>query len=116
MRVPVGIIVLCAAATLGGGPLGAPARADEMPVFKIEFNDGVLTPQRLEVPANKPFKIELHNTGKTPAEFESLPLRKEKVLAPDSKSFIVIRRLDPGEYSFFDEFHPEAPQAVLVAK
>jgi len=112
-------LILCAAvyaAMHGGGLLGAPARAEGMPVFKIEFNDGVVTPMRLEVPANKPFKIELHNTGKTPAEFESLELRREKVLAAQSKSFIVIRRLDRGEYKFFDEFHPDAPQAVLVAK
>ena len=91
-------------------------RTEDDPVFRIEFNDGVVTPRRLEVPANRRFKIELHNVGKTPAEFESLQLRKEKVLAPGAKSFIVIRTLDPGEYDFFDDFHPNAPPAVLVAK
>jgi hypothetical protein len=90
--------------------------ADEDPVFRIEFADGAINPQRLEVPANKRFKIELHNKGKTPVEFESLELKKEKVVAPDTTTFIVIRRLDPGEYKFFDDFHLDTPPAVLVAK
>ena len=90
-------------------------RADE-PSFAIEFNDGTMTPLRLEVPANTRFKINLTNKGKTPAEFESNELRLEKVLAAGSASTLVIRTLDPGEYKFFDDFHPDAPQAVLVAK
>ena len=68
------------------------------------------------MPANLPFKIELHDTGNTPGEFESTELHLEKVLAAQSSSFIVIRRLAPGEHRFFDDFHPDAPQAVLVAK
>ena len=92
------------------------ARAEDLPVFVIEMKDGVITPLRLEVPANRPFKLELRNTGTTPAEFESLELHREKVLAAQSTSFIVFRNLDPGEYKFFDDFHPDAPQAELVAK
>jgi hypothetical protein len=92
------------------------SRAEEEPVFRIEFNDGKVTPQRLEVPAKRRFKLELHNVGKEPAEFESKELRKEKVLAPGANSTLVIRSLDPGEYDFFDDFHLDAPPAVLVAK
>jgi hypothetical protein len=94
----------------------AQPRADEEPVFKIEFHDGKVAPLRIEVPANRRFKLELHNSGSSPAEFESNELHKEKVLAPDSTSILVFRTLDPGEYPFFDDFHPDAPQAVLVAK
>jgi len=91
-------------------------RAEDMPTFRIEMKDGTITPLRLEVPANKPFKLELYNTGNTPSEFESTELVREKVLAPQSHSFLVIRKLAPGEYKFFDDFHPEAPQATLIAK
>jgi hypothetical protein len=42
----------------------------------------VLKPARLQVPVNTKFRLEVSNTGKTPAEFESTQLRKEKVLAP----------------------------------
>lgn len=96
--------------------LAGPVLADEEPVFRIEFKDGVVTPRRLDVPARRRFSLELHNLGETPAEFESRELRKEKVLAPGTSSVLVIRTLEPGEYDFFDDFHPDAPSAVLVAK
>jgi len=91
------------------------ARAEE-PVFRIEFNNGKVVPQRLEVPANTRFILERDNAGTEPAEFESKELRKEKVLAPGASSTLVIRTIDPGEYDFFDDFHLDEKPAVLVAK
>lgn len=108
------LLAAAAAAILLATPFDG--RAEDDPVFRIEFKDGVVTPLRLEVPSRRRFKLELHNRGETPAEFESRELRKEKVLAPGASSILVIRTLDPGEYDFFDDFHPEAPPAVLVAK
>jgi hypothetical protein len=103
-----------AAILLSCGP--STPRAEEEQIFQIEFKDGTVVPQRLEVPANRPFRLQLINSGDTPAEFESNELRKEKVLAPKSSAILVFRTLDPGEYAFFDDFHPDAPKAVLVAK
>jgi hypothetical protein len=91
-----------------------PARADA-PTFTIEFHDGKISPLRIEVPAKQQFRLEFDNTGSTAAEFESHDLRKEKVLAPKSRSFLVFHPLDPGEYVFFDDFHPGL-KPVLVAK
>lgn len=92
-----------------------PARADEMPSFDIVMKDGAITPARLAVPANAPFRLTIANQGATPAEFESVALHKEKVLAAGATSSLVIRRLEAGEYDFIDDFHPGA-RAVLVAK
>jgi len=96
----------------------APARAQaaEEPTFQIVFRNGAIEPKRLEVPAGTRFRLEIRNEDDAPAEFESVELHKEKVLAPHSQTVMVIRTLDPGEYSFFDDFHPGAPPAVLVAK
>lgn len=96
-------------------PIGA-AKAEEPPVFRIEFNDGVMSPKSLDVPANVKFEIELANKGQSPAEFESKQLRKEKVIAPGETVTMVIRGLDPGDYDFFDDFHPDAQPARLTAK
>lgn len=112
VRIACGIAT---ATALGLAIIGS-ALADGDPVFRIEFKDGVVTPQRLEVPANRRILLELHNVGTTPAEFESRELRKEKVLAPGASSVLVIRTLEPGEYDFFDDFHLDTPPAVLVAK
>ena len=102
-----------AAAFIGMSTQG---RAEDDPVFRVDLKDGVVTPLRLEVPAKRRFTLELRNLGGTHAEFEIRDLRKEKVLAPGTSSTLVIRTLDPGEYDFFDDFHPNASAAVLVAK
>jgi hypothetical protein len=93
-----------------------PLHAEELPTYTIEMADGRLTPSRLVVPANVRFKIILRNTGRTAVEFESLPLRKEKVLSPGAESFIVIKSLSPGEYAFFDDFHQSTAQGTIVAQ
>ncbi|QCG99351.1 cupredoxin domain-containing protein (plasmid) [Azospirillum sp. TSA2s] len=103
--------------TLAGAVSGLPGQAHAAdPVFRIVFEDGKMTPLRIEVPADTRIELQLVNAGKTPAEFESLPLRKEKVIAPGVTTDMVIKGLDPGEYPFFDDFHPDAPPAVLIAK
>lgn len=111
------VISAAAFLALGIGWLvaNAPARA-EVPTFTIEFHDGKLTPVLIQVPANTQVRIELNNTGKTPAEFESHELHIEKVVVPNSKSMVVLRPLDPGQYGYFDDFHEDAPKGVLIAK
>lgn len=94
----------------------APAFAEDDPVFTIKFADGKIDPPVVEVPANRRFKLILQNEGTTPVEFESNELRREKVLGAGTTSFIVIKRLDPGVYEFFDDFHLDTPPAKLIAK
>jgi hypothetical protein len=89
--------------------------ADSVSVV-LEMKDGVLTPERIEIPANTQVKIVLRNTGTTPAEFESLRLRKEKVLAPGVESFVVIHKASPGEYPFFDDFHLDGKPGLIIAR
>lgn len=97
--------------------LGAagPALADE-PTFKIDIKDGVITPLELEVPANTRIRLEVSNSGTSPAEFESVQLKKEKVIAGGNSAVMVIRNLDPGTYDFFDDFHIDLPHAKIIAK
>ncbi len=97
------------------GVTPAVAQGDD-PVIQIHFSNGMISPSVIEVPANTRFKLELHNDGSTPVEFESIPLRKEKVLAPGASRFLVFRSLDVGTYAFFDDFHLDMPPASMVAK
>jgi hypothetical protein len=96
--------------------IAIPAMGDELPSFRIEAKDGALIPRELRVPSGRRIKIEIVNSGTEPIEFESLELRKEKVLAPGAASFIVIAPLRPGRYAFFDEFHQNTGQGVLIAE
>lgn len=98
-------------ATLPSALLAAP-----LPSYELNIRDGHFTPASLQVPAGQRFKIVVHNVGQGPIEFESTPLRVEKVLSPGVSSFVVIHPLKPGRYPFFDEFHPELPQGVIEAR
>jgi hypothetical protein len=91
-------------------------RAEDLPTFRIEAKDGRLQPSTLNVPAGKRIKIEIVNLSAEPIEFESLELRKEKVLAPGAHSFLVIAPLRPGSYPFFDDFHPDTGRGALIAE
>jgi plastocyanin len=106
------------ASTLATSTLIVPAVAagDDVVKFTLVARDGFFRPANLEVPAGKRIKIEVVNDGRTPIEFESLPLKVEKVLAPGAKSSVVINPLKPGEYPFFDEFHPNTSRGLIIAK
>ena len=90
--------------------------AAELPTYEIVAKDGRLTPDELRVPAGQRFKIVVKNEGSDAIEFESTDLRKEKVLAPGARSFVVIAPLKPGSYRFFDEFHQETGQGRIIAE
>ena len=96
--------------------LPAKAGAADLPTYTVVAKDGRLIPDTLNVPAGVRFKIAVRNQGRDAVEFESLQLRKEKVLAPGAESFVVIAPLKPGEYEFFDEFHPNTGRTRIVVK
>ncbi|VVM73128.1 hypothetical protein PS662_01910 [Pseudomonas fluorescens] len=108
-RLPLAWLMLAAAAA----PLTVHA---ELPTYQLILRDGHFTPALLEVPARQRFKIVLKNAGQGPAEFESTPLRVEKVLSPGVTTFVVIHPLRPGHYPFFDEFNPQLPEGGILAK
>ena len=94
----------------------ATALAGDLPTFKLLMKDGRFFPETVEVPANTRFRLELKNEGPGATEFESIELKKEKVLAPGVTSNLVFFPLKPGSYKFFDDFHPDTAQGRIVAK
>lgn len=105
-------MALAASLLLGLSPL----RAQEMPSFNLLIRDGRFVPATLVVPANTKFRLRIKNEGPGAEEFESIELRKEKVLGPGASSFLIFQPLKPGTYKFFGEFHPDTAQGQLVAQ
>lgn len=104
-----------AVALMLGWACGGASAGDDL-LFRIQLKDGVVSPATISVPPDTRIKFELHNAGTSPAEFESEELHLEKVLAAGASSFLVIRRLSPGEFRFFDDFHPDVPGSALIVK
>ncbi|KMT53008.1 cupredoxin domain-containing protein [Pseudomonas fildesensis] len=101
---------------LGSLLLSGAALAAPLPTYELTLQDGHFTPPQLKVKAGERFKIVLSNRGQGPAEFESTPLRVEKVLSPGVTTFVVIHPLKPGLYPFFDEFNPQLPEGSILAQ
>jgi hypothetical protein len=90
--------------------------AEELFTVKLVARDGGFYPDTIEVPAGKRFKLVITNEGPGPEEFESIELKKEKVLAAGATSFLVFAPLKPRAYPFFGEFHLNTAKGRIVAK
>jgi hypothetical protein len=102
--------------TLVACALGLPA----LPVCAREpivltIKDHRFTPDRVTAPAGERFVIEVLNQDTTPSEFESSELRVEKIVVAGGKISLMAGPLKPGDYRFFDDYHPDTATGTLTA-
>lgn len=104
-----------ALAVLSVSALTAFAAMDE---FTLTIKNHAFEPKELKVPAGRKIKVVVVNEDATPAEFESKPLGREKVIAGKSKVSINLGPLKPGRYGFVEEYHENeaAAQGTIVAE
>jgi hypothetical protein len=96
--------------------LAVSVHAAETPTLELIIKDHKFTPEVLEVPADTKVKLIVNNQDATAEEFESHELRREKVIAGNSKGTLFIGPLKAGEYPFFGEFNPKTAQGKVVVK
>lgn len=99
-----------------GWMLDANAQSADLPSYHVVVADGRFAPARIEVPAGMRIRLTLQNDGPGPLEFENDEMHIEKILAVGASSFVVLPRLQPGEYSFVDEFNPITGELIVIAK
>jgi plastocyanin len=92
------------------------ARAEDAATVKLTIKNHKFQPAEAHAPAGRPITIEVNNLDSTPAEFESKTLRVEKVIAGGSAATIQVRALAAGRYRFFDDYHEDTTQGVLVVE
>jgi hypothetical protein len=85
-------------------------------LFALTIKDHKFDPAELSVPADERFRLEVENRDTTPAEFESSDLRVEKIVVPGGKITVMVGPLKPGSYKFFDDYHPDTANGVMIAK
>ena len=107
-RRAVAALALGAVLTAGGV-----ARAQDA-VVHITVKNHRFEPSQPRAPANRPITIRVRNLDSTAMEFESVRLRVEKVVAPNSEGVINVRALSPGRYEFFDDFHKQTRGTLVV--
>ena len=90
--------------------------ADE--TITLTIDNHVFYQKEIKVPAGKKFDLKVVNNDGTPAEFESKPLSREKVIPAKSSAVIHLGPLKPGRYAFVEEFHEKqaGAQGTIVAE
>ena len=107
----IAVMMLVAAGALFASP---PARAQQTATISVTVKNHRFQPAELHAPANVPIELRVKNLDSTPMEFESVSLRVEKVVTPNSEGIIRLRPLSPGRYNFFDDFHQKTNGVLVV--
>lgn len=86
--------------------------------YTLTIENHAFAPKEIKVPAGQKLRLLVVNKDATPAEFESKPLSREKIIAGKSSATILIGPLKPGRYPFVEEYHEKdaAAQGVIIAE
>jgi hypothetical protein len=101
------VLALCGASLA----LGA-----EVPVYTLVIKDHAFHPAVITAPANTKFKVLVVNQDSTPSEFESTEFNREKIVLPNSSTSVFVGPLAKGRYKFFDDFHRDTGNGVLIVQ
>jgi hypothetical protein len=93
----------------------SPAHAADVEMSLVIKNHH-FEPSELKVPTDQRIKLTVQNLDKTPEEFESHALNREKVIPAGGKVVIYLGPLKPGRYEFIGEFNPATAKGVVVAE
>ena len=91
------------------------AMAQDAP-YTLILKDHKFQPTEIEIPADKKITLIIKNQDPTPEEFESIELRREKVVPGGEQITVYIGPLKPGRYEFFGDFNPATARGHIVAK
>jgi hypothetical protein len=104
------------AALVFGTLLAAGAHAQQATEIQLSYKDKKFTPAEVTVPANTAFTIKVKNLDAKAMEFESKPLKIEKVIAANSEAVVNVRAQKPGKYKFVDEYNEDVAIGNVIVK
>ena len=86
--------------------------------FTLVIKDHAFEPKEITIPAGKKIKLLVVNKDATPAEFESKPLSREKVIPGKSTGTVNLGPLKAGRYAFIEEYHENeaAAQGTIIVE
>lgn len=85
------------------------------PTYRIQIEKNRLVPEDLQVKANESFWLEVENKDNTSEEIESNSMNFEKIIGPKKTAKIKVRKLAPGQYDIFGDFHMDVCKGTITA-
>jgi hypothetical protein len=104
------IVFIGAALVASGGAIAAEA------ALSVEIKDHRFSPAELRAPADTPIILTVTNADPTPEEFESKPLKVEKIIPGGAAATIRVRPLAKGRYRFFGDYHEATAEGYLIVE
>jgi plastocyanin len=98
------------------GIFTAGAQAQQATEIQLSYKDKKFAPAEVTVPANTAFTIKVKNLDAKAMEFESKPLKIEKVIAAGSEAIVNVRPQKPGTYKFVDEYNEDVAIGNVIVK
>ena len=92
----------------------AEAQAQTATEIQLSYKDKKFDPAEISAPANTAIVIKLKNLSDKAMEFESKPLKIEKVVAAKTDAVINVRGQKAGKYKFVDEYNEEVAFGTLT--
>ena len=84
--------------------------------YSLSIRDHRFSPAQIDIPENTKVRLVIRNEDASPEEFDSTPLRREKVIPGGSEATLYIGPLPLGTYEFLGEFHPETARGRIVVR
>ena len=84
--------------------------------IEVSIKDHKFEPEITEVPSGVKIRLTVKNLDDTIEEFDSVDLRREKIIAGNSQIHVTLAPLKPGKYCFVGEFHHETAKGCIIAK
>ncbi len=82
--------------------------------IEITIQDHKFYPDIIEISAGQKVKLIIHNKDNSLEEFDSVDLKREKIIPANSVAYIVIAPLRPGVYYFIGEFNPDTARGKII--
>jgi len=108
--------VLLAFALFTAAATGVVALAADVPEIALTIEQNRFQPDEIRVKAGTPFVLVITNRDPGPEEFDSKPLRIEKVIPAGKTVRLRMPALKPGVYSFVGEYHEKTAQGRIVTE
>ncbi len=95
-------------------PVGFAAESE----LTLTVRNHAFEPKEIRISAGTKVKLRIVNEDATPAEFESKPLHREKVIVGKTSAVVNLGPLKPGRYPFVEEYHEKdaAAQGVIIVE
>lgn len=88
--------------------------SDDIEVIKININDHKFYPDKIEITNDQKIRLMICNNDSTVEEFDSIDLKREKIIPPNSCIYIRLGNLKVGTYKFQGEFHADTAKGEII--